>query len=439
MMRAVLLLVALLLTTGIAATDSELERAYAKEFAFLKAQKEMLQQRLEAVKKEDKKKIERAKKEIERLQATVLLKTERSDQLTDTLFKAQQNAQNVTDDVSMIESVVLQAKSSLKPYKKEIEVNKEDYPKTLQEIFQKSTDLYNELSQVKAYKGSFYMSDGTEKQGTLIHVGNIAMYGISGDVAGALVPAGGGKFKLWNAPEAAKSANALANNQAIETLDIFLVENSSKEIDDKKEKTALDVINSGGIIGWVIVGLGAFGMLLVIARFFFLSAASGNTDKIAKETLVELQRNSLEGALEFLDTKKGPIARLLKATLRNIDRDREHIEDIIAENIIHESGRLDRFGAAIIVIAAVSPLLGLLGTVTGMIATFDIITEFGTGDPKLLSSGISIALVTTELGLIVAIPMILLGNLLSGWAEKIKDAMEQSALHLLNEYAKLQK
>jgi biopolymer transport protein ExbB len=86
------------------------------------------------------------------------------------------------------------------------------------------------------------------------------------------------------------------------------------------------------------------------------------------------------------------------------------------------------------VIAAVAPLLGLLGTVTGMIATFDIITEFGTGDPKLLSSGIAIALITTEVGLAVAIPALIFGNLLSGWAESIKDDMEKAALHVMNRY-----
>ena len=67
-----------------------------------------------------------------------------------------------------------------------------------------------------------------------------------------------------------------------------------------------------------------------------------------------------------------------------------------------------------------------------MIATFDIITEFGTGNPKLLSGGISIALVTTELGLVVAIPALLLGNLLSGWAENIKGAMDKAALRITN-------
>jgi biopolymer transport protein ExbB len=127
----------------------------------------------------------------------------------------------------------------------------------------------------------------------------------------------------------------------------------------------------------------------------------------------------------------------LLSALRNIDRDRDHIEDIVSESILHESAQLNRFGSLIIVIATVSPLLGLLGTVTGMISTFDIITEFGTGDPKLLSSGISIALVTTEVGLAVAIPALLFGNVLSGWAERIKDDMEKAALRAINIYNKV--
>ncbi|OYY26023.1 MAG: flagellar motor protein MotA, partial [Sulfurovum sp. 17-42-90] len=97
---------------------------------------------------------------------------------------------------------------------------------------------------------------------------------------------------------------------------------------------------------------------------------------------------------------------------------------------------IDKFGSFVMVIAAVAPLLGLLGTVTGMITTFDTITEFGTGDPKLLSGGISEALVTTEFGLVVAIPLMLLGNLMSGWAQKIKDSMEQSALQVINVFEK---
>ncbi len=100
--------------------------------------------------------------------------------------------------------------------------------------------------------------------------------------------------------------------------------------------------------------------------------------------------------------------------------------------MIHEHKIIDRFGAMILVFAAVAPLLGLLGTVTGMISTFDIITEYGTGDPKLLSHGISEALITTELGLVVAIPTLLFGNILSGWGKNIKMTLDKVALRVIN-------
>lgn len=99
---------------------------------------------------------------------------------------------------------------------------------------------------------------------------------------------------------------------------------------------------------------------------------------------------------------------------------------------LKEQPALDRFGALIFVVAAVAPLLGLLGTVTGMIATFEIITEFGTGDPKMLSGGISEALITTQLGLVVAIPAVVLGNILKGRATTVGDALEAGALSLIN-------
>jgi biopolymer transport protein ExbB len=95
---------------------------------------------------------------------------------------------------------------------------------------------------------------------------------------------------------------------------------------------------------------------------------------------------------------------------------------------------MERFGMAIMVIAAVAPLLGLLGTVSGMISTFAIITEHGTGDPKLLSGGISEALITTQLGLMVAIPLLLLGNLLNGWCGRISANLEEKVLMRIANY-----
>jgi biopolymer transport protein ExbB len=329
-----------------------------------------------------------------------------------------------------------QAKGSLETYGVAIEADKNNYQAGLENLFVQSDKLIKELSSPRVSQGTFYNEDGSKESGSLIKVGNIATYGVSANVAAALVPAGDGNFKVWNAPEAAATANALKNLNTSESLNIFIYENPALEIESVKEKTVLDIINSAGIIGWVIVALGFVGLILALLRILFLSSASSSTADLAKATLGKLLSNGVDGALEFLQNKKGSTARVLKATIRNLDRDREHIEDIVAESILHESGRLDKFGSILLVIAAVAPLLGLLGTVTGMIATFDIITEFGTGDPKLLSGGISIALVTTELGLIVAIPILMMGNILSGWAERVKDSMEHSALHLINEYNK---
>lgn len=435
-MKKLLLTLLLLATTMFAATDTQLERAYAKEFAFMKAQKKMLTSRLERVTSDSAQKLKTAKDELNTLQNRVLARQSKSEKLNDLLYLSQQNAQNVSDDVSIVEAVVLQAQSALTPYGVTIEVDKENYQAALKTIFTESDMLIKKLSTIEVTKAPFYLNDGTEKLGTVVKVGNIAQFGIDGSNAGALVPAGENKFKLYDEPTAVETATMLAKSQMPETLHIFIYENSTKEIEDKIEKTTLSVIDSGGIIGWVIVGLGLFGLLLALFRTIFLVGSNSATSPLAKATLVELLDGGQEKALVYLKEKKGATARVLKATVRNLDAEREHVEDVVMESIMHESSRLDRFGSAIMVIAAVAPLLGLLGTVTGMIATFDIITEFGTGDPKLLSGGISIALVTTELGLIVAIPMLLVGNMLSAWAEKIKDAMEHSALHLINEYNK---
>ncbi len=435
-MKKLLLALMLLSATLFGATDTQLERAYAKEFAFMKAQKKMLTSRLERVKSENAQKLKATRSELIALQNKVLARQAQSERLNDALYVAQQNAQNVSDDVSMVEAVVLQAHSSLKPYGINIEADKDHYQEALKTIFSTSNALIQRLSTIEVTKAPFYLNDGTEKLGTVVKVGNIARFGVDGQNAGALVPAGENKFKLYDEPAAVETAKALAEGKMPETLHIFIFENSIKEIEDKTEKTIYSVIDSGGIIGWVIIGLGLFGLLLALLRSIFLMGAGSATGPLAKATIVQLKEGGQEKTLAFLKDKKGATARVLKATVRNLDAEREHVEDVVMESIMHESSRLDRFGSAIMVIAAVAPLLGLLGTVTGMIATFDIITEFGTGDPKLLSGGISIALVTTELGLIVAIPMLLVGNMLSAWAEKIKDAMEHSALHVINEYNK---
>ena len=430
------------ITTSLFA-QSELTEAYLKEFAFLKAQKRALETRLDSITKEIEAKDAIAKKDISKIQNTLIATTNESEQIMKVLNDTSRDKVTQDENNDLIDITLNQAISTLKGYNVKIDESFEGKKRADTDILNESFDkaiksLYN-LTNVTKTKGEFYLEDGKKIAGDIIKVGNIASFGVSQTTSGVLAPAGEGHLKIWPTDEDdATLANNILNNKNIDALRIFLYENLNTEATQPKEKTVLSVINSGGVVGWVLVVLGLFAVALIIIRYYFLNKAGQYTEIATAKILEYVQEDDLDGAKEYIKTHSGSIINILKVTLKNIHRDREHIEDIVSENMLHESAHIDKYGSLIIIIAAVGPLLGLLGTVTGMISTFDIITEFGTGDPKLLSGGISEALVTTELGLIVAIPALVFGNILSGWANNIKDDMEKASLKVINAYKLLQ-
>jgi biopolymer transport protein ExbB len=426
-------------------TQDELQAAYQKEYAFLEAQLRDLQGRLSTFNSDSQQAEREREARIDRVEGEYIDLQSRAERVTGLLTETEREITTVEDSRDTLEATFLQAGSTLAPYGVQA-LTTEDYlsagvSEKIRALFTNTMDLLSGIGQLRTARGTFFLQDGTEVEGTLVHIGNIATYGMSdapgepgsGSRGGALAPAGDDRFKVWSgsSPDVAR---ALVGGQRPDVLEIFLYESTQKAIEERAGKTLLNVINSGGTIAWIIVALGALAALLIVLRIVFLRNASARTGKVDKAVGDLVEQGRIDEALKACKRLKGSTANVVASAIRNLDREREHIEDIVSEQILHESSHLNRFGALIIVIAAVSPLLGLLGTVTGMIATFDIITEFGTGDPKLLSSGISIALVTTEVGLAVAIPALVFGNLLSGWAESIKDDMEKAALHVMNRY-----
>lgn len=435
MKKIILIMTAALFATSVNA--SELSEAYKKEYTFLKAQKSELQSRLIKEDKQQKEDIAVAGEKLNGLQETLIKVSDALQMSQEKLEKLNKKANEVSENGDMTSVVTMQAISALGEYGIALdESNKTSNIQKLTNAFAESEKLYATLSSVRNEKGRFYLPNGKPVDADIVKVGNVAAFGIAKEAAGALAPAGDSKYKLWNSADASDDAKALFSGERLESIDIFVYENLDKEVEFKKEKTMGDTVRAGGMIGYIILALGAFGLLLIALRIVLLSKSGSRVENLTKTVVEKLNTSGVAEAQEAIKGYKGSTARVLKATLRNITRDREHIEDIVTENILNESSAIDKFGSFVLVIAAVAPLLGLLGTVTGMISTFDIITEHGTGDPKLLSGGISEALVTTMLGLIVAIPLLLLGNLLSGWAQKIKDSMEQSALHVINVFEK---
>ncbi len=430
-------MIAALLMVSTAAYSNELEKAYQKEYAYLKAQKEELEKRLISDKAQQEKDLNASKQKIEELQKKLLEISEASKVNGEKLEKLNKELSEREENGGFAGDVVNQARMTLEPYGIVLaDDNKTTDLQKIQQAFSSSIKLYGELSSLRNKKGEFYLPDGKKAQGDIVKVGNIAAYGISKMAAGALAPAGDSAYKLWNAAGSSDDAKAMFAKEKTGNIDIFVYENLDKEVDYVKEKTIEDTLADGGMIGYITFGLGLFGLILLGLRAINLIQASSNVNEITSIVVEKVQSGKIHEALEAIKKYEGSTARVIKSALRNIDKDREHIEDVIMENILNESSQIDKFGSFVLVIAAVAPLLGLLGTVTGMIETFDVITEFGTGDPKLLSGGISAALVTTMQGLIVAIPLLLLGNLLSGWAQNIKNSMEQNALHIVNLYEK---
>jgi biopolymer transport protein ExbB len=168
--------------------------------------------------------------------------------------------------------------------------------------------------------------------------------------------------------------------------------------------------HQGGYIGYAITALGAFAFLLAIWRLIVLTGVGARVSKQLKT----------DKALE-----NNPLGRVLKIHEDNPSMDTETLELKLSEGVLKETPKLESGLTLLKIIAAIAPLMGLLGTVTGMIITFQAITIFGAGDPKAMAGGISGALVTTVLGLLVAIPTVLLHTIVNGRAQRI--------LHVLNE------
>ncbi len=412
--------------------------AYRREFAFLEAQKRELTARIAESTRSFEADRTRLEREVASLEGRVLAARNEAEAFARELVLSDQRQEAIEAQSQLLAATFAQAEASLSGLGSDLLAESSyrdaDDAVRLARVFEAARDRIAESARVRTEPGKFFLEDGTEVSGTLVRIGNVATLGVSPQGAGALAPAGGGGFKLWDRGASADVARALAQGQTVPTLRLFLYENPNTAVERPVEKTLGKWLASGGAIGYVIVGLGLLGVLLAILRAVFLKNAGARVHQIIDGVSAPLAQGRIADAIEACKRHKGSAARVVTAALRNIDRDREHLEDIISESILHESGHLNRFGPFILLIAAVAPLLGLLGTVTGMIQTFDVITEFGTSDPKLLSGGISVALVTTQLGLIVAIPTLLVGNLLNGWAERIKDDMEKAALKVVNLY-----
>jgi biopolymer transport protein ExbB len=172
----------------------------------------------------------------------------------------------------------------------------------------------------------------------------------------------------------------------------------------------------GGGVGYTVIALGLMAAALGIVRLIYIFAVGRRVSAQKKNSRPD---------------KGNPLGRILAVAADNPDADREQLELMLDEAVLRESSRLESWVWLVRIVSVVAPLMGLLGTVTGMIRTFQSITLFGAGDPRMMAGGISEALVTTMLGLVVAIPLTLLHAVLSNNTKTIVDTLDEQSAGLI--------
>ena len=191
-------------------------------------------------------------------------------------------------------------------------------------------------------------------------------------------------------------------------------------------------LRAGGPVMFPLAAVAILALVLIIERAWWLYVRNADRGRLVERALAACGERHYEEAERLLGEADGVVVRTLAACVRQRAQGARAMEDAIQEHLLHELPRLRRFLSGLAILAAVAPLMGLLGTVTGIITTFGVIRAFGNTNPGLMAGGISEALNTTVAGLVIAIPILLARGVLRGRMEKIVGDTERHAATLLN-------
>jgi len=198
------------------------------------------------------------------------------------------------------------------------------------------------------------------------------------------------------------------------------------------ERTLVDRAREGGVVMVPLALVAVAAMLLILERCWVLYGRNSDSSELARRVVEASRAGRLEEAETLCASRRGAVARTLAACLGRRARGQAAMEDGVEAQLLIEMPRLQRSLGGIAILAAVAPLLGLLGTVTGIIQTFGVIRTFGNANPSFMAGGISEALVTTAAGLVIAVPILLIHGLLSGRVDRIVSNAEKHAAMVLS-------
>ena len=286
------------------------------------------------------------------------------------------------------------------------------------------------------FQGTAAEDGGSVKDVDFALIGPLAMYsatdgssiGIAEPVMNSLEP------RMYPAEDPAQAAalkQLFSQGQGDMLADVTLG-NARAVAEVEGDDTTLAQIKKGGLVMFPILALAGAAFLVALIKLGQLLLVPKASPAGVQKLLDAVKRRDFPAAKKLATGLKGPAGDMLRAGVDHLHEPKELVEEVMFEKSLDAKLRLQSFLPFIAVAAAAAPLMGLLGTVTGIINTFKMITIFGTGDAKTLSGGISEALITTKFGLVVAIPSLLAHALLTRMAKRILDRMEKGAVQFLN-------
>ncbi|MWJ26769.1 MotA/TolQ/ExbB proton channel family protein [Halomonas sp. ZH2S] len=316
---------------------------------------------------------------------------------------------------SLNDSWITLGETSLPPRLDENEVLESRH---IEQVVDSLMALTAETARVVRLEAEVADADGMISQQEIIRLGDFAAFSESD-----LLQRGEGEGTLSVAPRTPPDvAETLAAFHAGESRTLAIDPTQGQVIAAMAQQPSLlERFHQGGAVGYVVVTLGIFGLLVALLQYVYLL---GVTFKVRR------QRRQLDALSD-----NNPLGRvLLRFQAMDSHQVPEALEARLDEAVLAELPRLERGQPIVKLLAAVAPLLGLLGTVTGMIVTFQAITVFGTGDPQMMAGGISQALVTTVLGLVTAVPLLFAQTALSGRSRYLANVVEGQASATLAEH-----
>ena len=409
--------------------DAEVAEAQARETAALV---EMDQERLSAELKALKEKLNAAQSVLDGRQKRLQSLLFQEDELRNALEAQQDEIRRIEDAVFTSASkarTLLDRSPATAEHPERLEalvplLSKERFPgiEGIEAVVGVLLGEMRDSGDIVSREGSILTKEGREQEARVVRIGSIcAVYRLPDGKTGYLDVQEEGTLAAIPGDPSWSVIGRLEDYLSGET-DHLPVDISGGTVFKRitKEKSLGDWIRSGGILVWPIFAVGALALILALERLFYLLSIRSNSDRVMTFVRGLIQKGEYDKIRDYCTgNKRFPTCRVFAAALDHIGSSQEVIENSIQEGISAIVPRLERFLPTLAVLGAVAPLLGLLGTVTGMINTFQVITIFGTGDPKMMSGGISEALVTTQLGLAIAIPIILMHHFLERRVDKI--------------------